>query len=234
VTSGPNCESPPAANQLQFGVGWSKQGAEITGRVGSAVSRVLVHLADGKTQTISPIRGYIIATLPRGAVGRNGNPVRSITALAANGRTINQPGNSLSGGSGRITRLSPTSVAIGSSSATHTCRVTSESPSLSGYTVGTLVQYLCQRGALSLIGRSTPSRSANWASRTIWAKGPITALTPTTISLRNTNAPAGTSAATITCALTEDSPKTTNFHLAERIQVFCSRGRLTGINREVP
>jgi len=233
VTSGPICESPPAANELQLGVGWSKQGAEVTGRVGSAISRVLVHLDDGKTQTISPIRGYIIATLPPGTDARNGNPVRSITALAANGRTINQPGN-LSGGSGTIKLLSPTSIAIGSTKATHSCRVTSESPSLDGYSVGTHVQYLCQHGALSLIGRSTPRKLAIWASRTIWAKGPITALTPTTISLRNTLAPAGTSAATITCALTEDSPKTANFHLAERIQVFCSHGRLTGINRDYP
>jgi hypothetical protein len=234
VTSGPTCESPPAANELQLAVGWSKQGAEVTGRVGSAVSRVLVHLADGKTQTISPIRGYILAVLPPGTVARNGNPVRSITALSANGRTINQPGSNLTGGSGTITRLSPTSVAIGSTKATHSCRVTSESPSLDGYSVGTHVQYLCQHGALSLIGRSIPSKSAIWASRTIWAKGPITALTPTTISLRNTLAQAGTSAATVTCALTEDSPKTANFHLAERIQVFCSHGRLTGINREFP
>ena len=234
VTSGPTCESPPAANELQLGVGWSKQGAEVTGRVGSAVSRVLIHLSDGKTQTISPIRGYILAALPPSAATGNHNPVRSITAVAANGRTIKQPGSNLSGGSGPITRLSPTAIAIGSNSATHICRVTPESPSLRGYTVGTHVQYLCQNRALSLIGRSTPRRSANWASRTIWAKGPITALTPTTISLRNTNAPAGTSAATITCALKEDSPKTTNFHRAERIQVFCSRGRLTAINREVP
>jgi hypothetical protein len=234
VTGGPTCESPPAANELQLGVGWSKQQAEVTGRVGSAVSRVLIHLADGKTQTIFPIRGYILAVLPPGTDARNGNPVRSITALTANGRTINQPGSNLSGGSGTITRLSPTSIAIGSTSATHSCRVTSESPSLSGYTVGTHAQYLCQHGTLSLIGRSTPRRSATWASRTIWAKGPIAALTPTTISLRNTLAPAGTSAATVTCALTEDSPKTANFHVAEQIQVFCSRGRLSGINREFP
>ena len=234
VTSGPTCESPPTADELRLGVGWSKQGAEVTGRVGSAVSRVLVRLDDGKTRTISPIQGYILAALPSRTVGPNGNPVRSITALAANGRTIDQPGSNLSGGSGTITRLSPTSVAIGSTSTTHTCRVNSESPSLDGYSVGTHVQYLCQHGALSLIGRSIPSKSAIWASRTIWARGPITALTPTTISLRNTNARPGTPAATITCALTEDSPRTVNFQLAERIQIFCSHGRLTGINRDVP
>jgi hypothetical protein len=234
VISGPNCQARPARTELQLGVGWSEAGAQVTGRVGGAISRVLVRLRDGTTQSLSPIRGYIIAALPQHTVGLNGNPVRSINALAADGRTIKGPASSLSGGSGAITRLSPTSVAIGAPPSTHSCRRTFQSPSLEGYRIGTHVQYLCQDGTLSLIGRSTPSRRATWADRTTWAKGPITALTATTVSLRNTLARAGTAASTVTCALTRDSPKTDRFRLAERIQVFCSHGRLTGINKAVP
>jgi hypothetical protein len=232
VTTGPNCQPPPSATELRLGIGWSKHGAEVSGRAGPAVTRVIVHLQDGRTQTISPIHGYVLAALPSSGVSANRNPVRSITALAANGRRIEQPSSNLSGGSATIKRLTPSSIAIGSAAATHTCQVTTESPSLSGYTVGIHVQYLCQDGALTLIGRSTPSRSATWANRTIWAKGPITTLTPEAISLRNTLAPAGTSAATVTCALTNGSPKTDHYRLAEHVQVFCSRGRLTGINRD--
>lgn len=234
VTSGPNCQPPPAATELQLGVGWSKRGAEITGRVGSAISRVFVHLSNGTTRTISPVQGYVLAALPLSAVSTNRNPVRSITAVTANGITIEQPGSSLSGGAGTITRLAATSITIGSTPSAHACRVTTRSPSLHGYTIGLHVQYLCQHGTLSLIGRSTPARSATWATRTIWAKGPITAITPRKVSLRNTLVRAGTPAATITCSLTSASPATDGYRVTEPVQIFCSHGRLTGINHDHP
>jgi hypothetical protein len=174
------------------------------------------------------------AVLPTSAAGANHDPVRSITAVAANGRVIEAPGSDLSGGAGTITRLTPASITIGSTAAPHTCRVTAQSPSLRGYEGGLHVQYLCQHGVLSLIGRSTPARSATWATRTIWAKGPITTLTASRITLRNTLVRAGTPTATINCTLRDDSPTTTQYRLEESVQVFCSQGRLTGINRDYP
>jgi hypothetical protein len=231
VTTGPDCQPPPTATELQLGVGWSKTGAEVTGRVGSAVSRVFVHLQEGRTLTISPTHGYILAALPPSAANANHNPVRSITAVAASGQVIEAPGSTLSGGAGTITRLSAASITIGSAPA-YTCRVTTQSPPLSGYTVGLHVQYLCQHGALGLIGRSTPRKSATWPTRTVWAKGPITKLTANRITLRNTLARAGAPAETISCALTDDSPTTGRYRVAEPVQIFCSHARLTGINRD--
>jgi hypothetical protein len=95
------------------------------------------------------------------------------------------------------------------------------------------VRYLCENGVLSLIGRSTPDKQTTWATRTVWAKGPITTVTRTRISLHNTNAQTGTPAATMTCALTKSSPQTRGYHTNERVQIFCSHGNLTGINRDI-
>jgi hypothetical protein len=234
VTSGPNCQSPPTATQLQVGVGWNRRSAEITGRAGAAVAHVVVQLRDGRKQTISPIKGYILAALPPpDASAPNVDPVRSITAFTANGRALTQPGSNLTGGSGTIKRLTSSAITIGSGQGAHSCLVTKSSPPLSGYSPGVHVQYLCQNGTLSLIGRSARGNSATWANRTIWARGPITRLSASTISVRNPVAHAGTPAVT-TCEVTRTSPLTRRYHLAERVQVFCSRGALTGINHDSP
>jgi hypothetical protein len=233
VTSGPSCQPPPAATELQIGYGWNRSHAEITGRAGSAVARVVVKLRNGEIRTLEPVKGYILGALPLPSSSTpNLNPVRSITAIAADGRALTPPTVSLSGGSGTIIRLTHASIRIGSSRATHTCRVTHESPSLSGYALGMHVQYLCRTGVLSLIGRSTPSKSATWADRTIWAKGPITRLNASTITVHNTLAPKGSPEASITCARTKTSPRTDRYHLTDRVQVFCSHGNLTGINHD--
>jgi hypothetical protein len=234
VTSGPSCQSPLAATELQIGYGWNRSNAEITGRAGSAVARVVVTLRDGHTRTLTPIKGYILAALPLpSSAAPNLNPVRSITAFAADGRALTHPSISLTGGSGTIHHLTRTSIGIGSAPLTHTCRVTQQSPSLSGYAVGMHVQYLCQNGVLSLIGRSLPAKSATWASRTIRIEGVITKLNAASISIKNNLARAG-STATATCALTEQSPRTGRYHRGQRVQAFCSKQRLTGINRAFP
>jgi hypothetical protein len=144
---------------------------------------------------------------------------------------IEQQTSSLTGGSGTIKRLTATSIMIGSAHTTTTCQLTQQSPPLNGYPVGLHVQYLCQNGALSLIGRSAPKKSSIWANRTTWAKGPITTLNSKTLSLRNTLAPANTPAAAVTCALTAASPKVNGYRPGEVVQIFCSHGALTGINR---
>jgi hypothetical protein len=235
VTTGPSCQPPPAATELQIGYGWNRSGAEITGRAGSAVARVVVKLRNGAIRTLEPVNGYILGALPlANGAAPNLNPVRSITAIAADGRVLTPPTVSLAGGSGSITRLTHTSIGIGSPQVTHTCRVTQESPSLSGYALGIHVQYLCRNGVLSLIGRSRPSKSATWADRTIRAQGPITRLTASKITVQNTLAALGSPEASITCARTKTSPRTDRYHLADRVQVFCSRGSLTGINHDSP
>jgi hypothetical protein len=235
ATSGLTCQPPPAAPELQIGYGWNRTHAQITGRVGSAVARVVVTLRNGEIRTFEPIKGYILGVLPLpSAAAPDQNPVRSITALAADGRTLTPPTVSLTGGSGKIVRLSTTSIGIGSAPLTHTCRVTQQSPSLSGYVVGMHVQYLCRNGALSLIGRSSPSKSATWANRTIWAKGSITKLNVAAITVHNTLAPAGSPEANITCARSTTSPRTDRYHVADRVQVYCSHGKLTGINHDSP
>jgi hypothetical protein len=223
------------AERPQIGYGWNRSNAEITGRAGSAVARVIVKLRNGEIRTFEPVKGYIFGALPLpSSAASNLNPVRSITAYAANGRVLTPPTVSLAGGSGTIIRLTHTSIRIGSPRAAHTCRVTQQSPSLSGYALGTHVQYICSNGVLSLIGRSTPRKSATWANRTIWAKGPITRLNPSTITVHNTLAPAGSPEAAITCARTKTSPRTDRYHLTDRVQVFCSHGNLTGINHDSP
>jgi hypothetical protein len=235
VTSGPSCQAPPAATELQLGVGWAKQSAEISGRVGSAVARIVIYLRTGQIRTIEPTEGYVLAALPPpDATKPNLDPVRAVTAFTANGRSLQQPSSTLTGGSGTIKRLTSASIAIGSAAATHTCRVTQQSPALNGYAVGMHAQYLCRDGALSLIGRSTPRKTATWAHRTIWARGMITKLTTSTISIQNAQAQAGTSAATTTCTLTKTSPRTDRYHPAEHVQLFCSHGKLTGINHDSP
>jgi hypothetical protein len=235
MTSGPSCQRAPAAPELQIGYAWNRSNAEITGRAGSAVARIVVKLRNGQTLTLAPIKGYILAALPLpNAAAPNTNPVRSITAFAADGRVLTPPSVSLTGGSGTIIRLTRTSIGIGSAPLTHTCRVTQQSPSLSGYSVGLHVQYICRNEVLSLIGRSTPNKSATWANRTIWVKGPITKLNASTITVHNKLAPAGSPEAIITCARTKTSPRTDRYHLADRVQVFCSHGNLTGINHDSP
>jgi hypothetical protein len=232
VMSGPTCTPPPAATELQVGVGWNNHRAEITGRAGSAVAHVVAHLRDGHTRTITPIKGYILAALaPPDAAHPNADPVRSITAVATDGRVLTQPGSTLTGGSGTINRLTSVSITIGSGHAAHSCLVTKHSPSLSGYSSGVHVQYLCQDGALSLIGRSTPNKSATWATRTVWVRGTITKLNTSTITIQTTQAGAP---AAITCARTATSPATDHFHVGERVQVFCAHGRLTGMNQDSP
>jgi hypothetical protein len=235
MTSGPACQSPPAATELQIGYGWSRSNAEVTGRTGSAVARVLVILRNGQALTLTPIKGYVLAALPLpGSAAPNLNPVRSITAFAADGRTLTPPTVSLTGGSGAIQRLTRTSIGIGSAPLTHTCRVTQQSPSLSGYSVGLHVQYICRNEVLSLIGRSTPNKSATWANRTILVKGPITEINASAITVHDTHAAAGSPEGTITCARTKTSPPTDRYHLADRVQIFCSHGNLTGINHDSP
>jgi hypothetical protein len=231
ATSGPSCQPPPTAYELQIGVGWSNRGGEITGRTGSAIARLVVHLRNGHKQTISPIKGYILATLPPTAgPNPNANPVRSLTALDAHGRVIAQPQNRLTGGSGTINHLTPSSIRVGPHASG--CRRSANSPPLSGYRLGMHVQYLCENGVLSLIGRSPTNKQTTWATRTVRAEGPITTLTRYKISLENTNAQAGAPAAAITCALTTTSPQTRRYHIGERVQIFCSHGNLTGINRD--
>jgi hypothetical protein len=235
MTSGPACQSPPAATELQIGYGWNRSNAEVTGRTGSAVARVLVKLRNGQTLTLTPIKGYILAALPLpSSAAPNLNPVRSITAFAADGRTLTPPTVSLTGGSGAIQRLTRTSIGIGSAPLTHTCRVTQQSPSLSGYSVGLHVQYICRNEVLSLIGRSTPNKSATWANRTILVKGPITKINASAITVHDTHTAAGSPEGTITCAHTKTSPPTDRYHLADRVQIFCSQGNLTGINHDSP
>jgi hypothetical protein len=235
ATSGPSCQPPPAATELQIGYGWNRSNAEITGRAGSSVARVVVKLRNGEIRTLEPVKGYIFGALPLpSSAASNLNPVRSITAYAANGRVLTPPTVSLAGGSGTIIRLTHRSIRIGSPQAAHTCRVTQQSPSLSGYALGVHVQYICRNGVLSLIGQSTPSKSATWANRTIWAKGPITRLNASTVTVHNTLVPAGSPDAFTTCARTKTSPRTDRYHLTDRVQVFCSHGNLTGINHDSP
>jgi hypothetical protein len=115
------------AERPQIGYGWNRSNAEITGRAGSAVARVIVKLRNGEIRTFEPVKGYIFGALPLpSSAASNLNPVRSISAYAANGRVLTPPTVSLAGGSGTIIRLTHTSIRIGSPRAAHTCRVTQQ------------------------------------------------------------------------------------------------------------
>ena len=221
------CPPPLAPDELEVGFVGGESGFTLTGRAGSAITRVIVHFRDGNEQTIAPKNGYLLALLPRARnATRPAETIGSITGLNAAGDEIaEQPYTDtprLTGGSGAIRSITPSSISIGRGT---TCRRTASSPPLAGYRSGLLVQYLCEDNVLTLIGRS--AGGTRWAGRTVWAKGTITALTSSSITIHNDSG----RAARVTCSLTAGSPTTSGYKRNQRVQIFCSHGHLTGINR---
>jgi hypothetical protein len=184
--------------------------------VGSAIARVTLHLIPSGPVTATTERGYVLAAVP------SNSRIDSITAFNANGQVVTTQHltGQLVGGAGTITRLTSTSLVLANGHVT--CRLTNSSPPTDAYRTDDYVQYLCQNGVLQLIGHATRD------TPTMRAQGPIVTLTPSALTTRN-ELTKGTPL--VTCQLTEASPATRLYKQGEQIQIFCSRGALTGINQ---
>jgi hypothetical protein len=229
---GVSCQPKLSADELNFGAyGSPKQGTTLEFHSGSAIAEVVILYKNGHRQIVKAIDGIALAKIPtaetstavfHGAV--------SLTGLNAGGdvvKTVNL--FSLIGGTGAITRLTPTEITIGSAE----CRITSASPSLTGYTSGAKVQYLCHQGVLTLIGRAKPGHS--WNSRTVLIRGPIVALSANAITVKDSIlASTGNSAPKQTCKINFASPTTNGYRVGKQVQIYCVGGELTGINRTTP
>ena len=217
------CPASLGATHMNLGLSWSRRGstlAEVRG--GSKIAAVVVHFRNGHKLTVPLSHGIGIAGVPPADVAPGTlRGARSLTGLDSSGRVVATTNLiSLTGGAGKIAKLTPESIVIGSA----VCRVTGVSPALTGYVVGTRVHYLCHGGVLTLIGR-TPAGSG-WPSRTTLVRGPIAALDAHSIAISDE-----VTSAAKTCKLGPSSPATAAYHVGEEVQAFCARGELTGINR---
>jgi hypothetical protein len=217
------CPASLGTTHMNLGLSWSPRGstlAEVRG--GSKIAAVVVHFRNGHKLTVRLSHGIGIAGVPPADVAPGTfRGARSLTGLDSSGRVVATTNLvSLTGGAGKIGKLTPSSIAIGPA----VCRVTGASPALTGYTVGTRVRYLCDGGVVTLIGRSPPG--SGWPSRTTLVRGPIATLGAHSITIRDRDTGAEKS-----CGLGPSSPATGSYHAGDDVLAFCARGELTGINR---
>jgi len=203
------------------------------GRTGASIAHVVVTFAGGRRLTLTPRRGFVLSALP--AQGS----LESIAGIDSAGRRValNDFGRTnVIGGGATIHRITTRWISFGVSPATEArlraqgkspalthCRRTKWSPLLSGYRPGVHVRYICRGGALHLIGRAP--KSTRWQDRTTWGRGRITALTGTSLTLRDAGRPA------LTCTFTPSSPPVAGYRRGQQVEVFCVHGTLTGLNR---
>jgi hypothetical protein len=229
---GVSCPAKPRPDSVNFGAfGSPKQGLTLELQAGSNIAAVVILYKNGQRQTVTLIDGIALAKIPTGALTNTPfKSIASLTGLDAHGHIVStQNVVPLIGGSGAIAKLTTSAITIGDT----VCRITSGSPALAGYAAGANVQYLCDRGILTLIGRTKPGR--NWNARTVLIRGPILRLTAHAITLIDTAlaGPAGP-ASRRTCKITSPSPPTSNYRVGEQVQLYCAGGELTGINRTTP
>jgi hypothetical protein len=214
-----NCPPALPADSVNVEIdGGDKRAAAAYIRAGTAIKAVVVRYRNGHAQTIELANGLALAAIPAGDATETGsfaNDLASYTGLDANGRAlVTQNVLALTGGAGAISELTATSVSIGH----YGCKITSDSPPLAGYRLGVHVRYLCDGGALTLIGRTLPG--GTWAARTVYTTGPIVAVSATKITIAST-----------TCSLGAASPSVSGYTVGEQVLTFCAAGKLTGINK---
>lgn len=223
------CPRALPADGLDVGLALSRKGADtVEVRAGTAIKTIVIHYRNGHSQTVEPAAGVALATIPAAAKTSSFfDGIVVLTGLDGNGHVVASKNVlALVGGSGAIRKLTPSSISIGAA----VCKITTASPALTGYQVGVHVQYLCHGGVLTLIGRAAGGHS--WASRTVLTRGPIVALTATSITIKNTDVGTPSSPApNRTCALTATSPSLHHYRNDEQVQAFCANGNLTGINK---
>ncbi|HEX4520442.1 MAG TPA: hypothetical protein VH063_12760 [Gaiellaceae bacterium] len=218
-----SCPASLGATHMNLGMSWSPHGptlADVHG--GTRIASVVIRFKNGKSIHVALTEGIGIADVPPADVAQDAfRGARSLTGFDTHGRVVAIVNLlSLTGGAGRIAKLGASSIAIGVSN----CGLNAASPSLTGFSVGTKVRYLCHGGILTLIGRVAPG--SRFASRTTLLRGPITALDARSITIDDS-----VTGGARRCSLSAGSPATARYHVGEQVQAFCAKGRLTGINR---
>jgi hypothetical protein len=232
------CPAAEPATGIGIGTSWNaKNGTTLQLSTGTAIKSVIVRYRNGHTQRLEASDGIVLARVPgtaraKGAIAA-ADPTNiifgglvGVTGLNARGQVVAvQNIFDRTGGSGTISKLTPSSISIGKAA----CRITPSSPSLAGYETGTHVQYLCDHGVLSLIGRSKAGHA--WPNRTVLSSGLITRVTSSSITINDTQQAVAGESALRTCVATSTSPSLGAYRRGQRVQMFCVNGKLTGINR---
>ena len=136
---------------------------------------------------------------------------------------------------GPITARSDTSLSV----QTMTCTVGPGSPSTSGFIVGTVVRMACKDGVLFALKRSDDGPRATTTSTatttaTTTTQPVTTAITGTVGTLGSTSITVNggdDGHASLTCAITGDSPSTSGFPVGARVRMYCKNGVLFFLSR---
>jgi ribosomal protein L21E len=125
--------------------------------------------------------------------------------------------------SGRLVARSATSVAVQRGSRTVKCAVKSSSPRLGDLRAGDKVTIGCINGVLVRVARAAVSRKT--ASEPIQgATGTISALSASSLTVHNDEHD-------LTCTLADSSPKLGDYHVGDKVKMYCTSGILVAIAR---
>jgi hypothetical protein len=122
--------------------------------------------------------------------------------------------------SGRLVTRSATSVTVQRGSRTVKCAVKSSSPKLDDLRAGDKVTIGCINGVLVRVARAV---SRNTASEPIQAAtGTISALSASSLTVHNEEHD-------LTCTLADRSPKLGDYHVGDKVKMYCTSGVLVAI-----
>ncbi len=115
-------------------------------------------------------------------------------------------------GQGTLSALSTTSVTVTTDGGDVTCSLGSASPKLGDFHTGDKVKFACVDGVLNVLAKvdATPPPPTNVRS----AVGAITALSPTSVTVQGDGA-------AVTCAVGDSSPKLGDFHVGDKVKLYC-------------
>jgi ribosomal protein L21E len=118
---------------------------------------------------------------------------------------------------GTLTSLSDTSLTVHTDSRDLTCTRNAASPRLGDYHVGDKVKIGCTNGFLTAIAKADSPPAV-----TTYSTGTLSALSTTSITVHNDERD-------LTCTLIDGSPKLADYHVGDRVKIYCSNGALVGI-----
>jgi hypothetical protein len=127
-------------------------------------------------------------------------------------------------GAGTIAALSATTITV-TGERNLTCTLTDRSPRLGDYHVGDRVKMACTDGVLTAIARVDAPAPAPPAPAPVYAYGTIAALSAGSITVTGEH--------TLTCTLTDRSPRLGDYHVGDRVKIACTDGALSAIARVV-
>jgi ribosomal protein L21E len=129
------------------------------------------------------------------------------------------PGDTVQTGLGTLTALSDASVTVHTDSRNLTCTRNAASPKLGDYHVGDKVKIACTNGFLTAIAKVDAPPPV-----TTYGTGTVSALSTTSITVHNDERD-------LTCTLTDASPKLGDYHVGDRVKIYCTNGALVAIAR---